>query len=360
MVTADYYIIAVPTPFIVSDSEKKADLRFVDQAAASIASVLKVGQTVILESTVPVGATDRLAAMLAELSGLVAGTDFFVAHCPERVIPGKTFYELIHNSRTIGGVNEASVVHAQKFYAPFVRGSMHLTNAKTAEMVKLVENSSRDVAIAFANQVASMATAAGLNPYDVIDLANKHPRVNILKPGCGVGGHCIAVDPWFLVETFPEETTLLQAARRVNDAKPYEVLQLIKTALTQVATEKPRVLLLGLTYKADVDDLRESPAIIIAQAIKGWEQCELMVCEPHVAPSKLKALFAGAVVSLEQGLGRADVVVSLVGHQAFKDVSKQLKADQQMLDFCGLTHEVKKDGHICFSSQKTSRAEAAL
>jgi len=176
--------------------------------------------------------------------------------------------------------------------------------------------------------------------------------VNILKPGCGVGGHCIAVDPWFLVETFPEQTALLQAARQVNDAKPYEVLQTIKVAVSKSKNMRPRVLLLGLTYKADVDDLRESPAMIIAQAMKSWEHCEFMVCEPHVQPSKLQTMFANQVVALEQGLKQADVIVSLVGHQAFKDVTKQLKAHQQIIDFCGLTHEVKKDVQSPVSIQK--------
>lgn len=330
--SADYYIIAVPTPFL---EDKKADLSYVDQAAHAIAHVLRRGQTVILESTVPVGTTDRLAAMLAKLSGLSAGTDFFVAHCPERVLPGKIFFELINNARTIGGICSESTERARKFYAPFVRGSLHLTSAKTAEMVKLVENSSRDVAIAFANQVASMATAAGLNPYDVIELANKHPRVNILKPGCGVGGHCIAVDPWFLVETFPEHTALLKAARQVNDAKPYQVLATVKQRVSAGQT----ILVLGLTYKADVDDLRESPALLIAQEMHKWGNCTVLVCEPHVQPSKLKALFGDNVVSLEQGLARADIVVSLVAHRQFADVASKLIPGQDLLDFCGQSHK---------------------
>lgn len=360
MAPADYYIIAVPTPFT---EDKKADLSYVDAAAQTIATVLQHGATVILESTVPVGTTVRLAQMLSEKTKMTAGKDFFVAHCPERVLPGKIFHELVHNARVIGGVCKESVQRAQQFYQSFVKGSLYLTNDKTAEMVKLVENSSRDVAIAFANQVASMATASGLNPYEVIELANKHPRVNILRPGCGVGGHCIAVDPWFLVETFPKHTTLLQAAREVNDAKPYEVLKTIRTILNSwTHSRKPVVALMGLTYKQDVDDLRESPAMIIAQSMRGWDVCTTLVCEPHVRPSKLQETFdATSVVSPEVAMMRADFVVLLVAHTQFKEILKVQRPGQEIVDFCGLLHVPRKEGaeqsHMFWPTQKASEVE---
>lgn len=221
---SDCFIIAVPTPF---KEEKKADLSYVYQATRALVPILKKGDVVILESTIPVGTTDYCAQLLQQETGMVAGTDFFVAHCPERVLPGKIFYELIYNARIIGGINQESMNQAKQFYKQFVKGSLYLTNATAAEMVKLVENSSRDVAIAFANQIASMAYSIGLDPFEIIELANKHPRVKLLNPSCGVGGHCIAVDPWFLVETFPKESELLKTARMINDAKPHQVISCV-------------------------------------------------------------------------------------------------------------------------------------
>lgn len=340
---ADFFIIAVPTPF---KEEKKADLSYVFSAATSIAGVLKKGDTVILESTVPVGTTKILATFLASKTGLKVGDDFFVAHCPERVLPGNIFKELKVNDRIIGGVDRGSTHHVAKFYNYFVSGDLYLTTAETAEMAKLVENSYRDVNIAFAHQVASMAKTIGIDPYELIDLANKHPRVNILKPTCGVGGHCIAVDPWFLVETFPQETELLKAARLINDARPLEIIETIKIKVTQWKESRSvkncKLLVLGLTYKADVDDLRESPALSIAKALLKESGIDLIVCEPNVSKQFLPAEFIHKAVSLADGLSQADVIVSLVAHTPFKAIEKQLLAHKKFIDFCGLLHVAHK------------------
>ncbi len=340
---ADFFIIAVPTPFKQNNS---ADLSYVYSAGESIAQVLTKGNVVIIESTIPVGTTQAFAQFLAEKTGLVAGTDFYIAHCPERVLPGNIFRELLENDRIIGGINQESVHAAKKLYAHFVTGNLYLTDAATAELVKLVENSSRDVQIAFANQVASMAYSIGLNPFEVIELANKHPRVQILKPGCGVGGHCIAVDPWFLVETFPEHSTLLHAARTVNDNKPLQVLQCTRSAVDEWKENAPNapcsVAVFGLTYKADVDDLRESPALRIATLLSTWPDINLMVVEPHVHQSKMISLFGNKAVSVHHAIEHADIVLLLVGHNRFKAIDKKQLKNKKVLDFCGLLYEPKK------------------
>jgi UDP-N-acetylglucosamine 2-epimerase len=340
--SADYFIIAVPTPF---KEDKLADVSAVFDAARMITAQLKKGDTVILESTVPVGTTEKLAEFMQDKTGLSAGIDFYVAHCPERVLPGKIFHELVHNARIIGGINKVSVEKAKLLYKAFVQGELYLTDATTAEMVKLVENSSRDTQIAFAHQVASMAYSVGLNPYEVIELANKHPRVNILQPTCGVGGHCIAVDPWFLVESFPQETALLKAARVVNDNKPFEVLGFIHQAIafwqSQHQGKKCKVTLLGLTYKPDVDDMRESPAYFIATKMQELKDVDLMVCEPHVSKEKLGRTFGSRAVSVHDGVAGADVVVYLVAHTRFKTVDEKLLVGKKILDFCGIMHEAK-------------------
>lgn len=342
---ADCFLIAVPTPF---KEDKKADVSYVLTATEAIAHVLKKNDVVIVESTVPVGLTDECAQILAKKTGLKAGEDFFVAHCPERVLPGKIFYELIYNARIIGGINPESVDRAKLFYKQFVKGQLYLTNATTAEMVKLVENSSRDVAIAFANQVASMAYAMRLDPFEVIALANKHPRVNILNPSCGVGGHCIAVDPWFLVETFPEQSKLLKTARTVNDSKPLQVVSLTR-AWVQEWQERhegiPTVLLLGLTYKADVDDMRESPALVIANTLQKYSDMNVLVTEPNVAQTTLESLFNDAVVALQEGLDRADIIVCLVPHKQFKTIDYTIIRHKKVLDFCGLTYKPHRENH---------------
>lgn len=335
--SADYYIIAVPTPF---KENKKADLSFVWKAVTTLSTVLQKGSVIILESTVPVGTTDQLAAFLATKTGLVAGKDFFIAHCPERVLPGRIFTELIHNSRIIGGITPRCFEKAAEFYKKFVTGQLYLTNATAAEMVKLVENSSRDTQIAFANQVAAMAYQVGLDPYEIIELANKHPRVNILNPSCGVGGHCIAVDPWFLVETFPDHTTLLKAARLVNDNKPLQVVSTVRSAIQawyKHHVQKPTVLVLGLTYKADIDDIRESPALLIAKKLQRYSDITLLINEPNIESTVIHDHFTEPLVSLEYGLEHADIVIALVNHSHYKPHLAALQ-EKRLLDFCGLLH----------------------
>lgn len=331
---ADYYIIAVPTPVT---PDHKADLSYIWDAVQAVASVLLAGSCVIIESTVPVGTTNQIAEYLAQRTGFVLGEDLFVAFVPERVIPGKIFYELIHNDRLIGGVEAKSSQIATKFYAQFVKGAISQTDASTAEMVKLVENSSRDVQIAFANQVASMAETAGLDPLKVIAFANKHPRVQILNPGCGVGGHCIAVDPWFLIESFPEQSKLLQAARLVNDSKPFEVLADIakKVQALQTTTGKGKIKLcvLGVTYKPDVDDLRNSPALFIAQELQKWPNIELFVVDPYVDHELLKTYFKNVSANLDNLPTICDMTVALVAHSKFKQTFKGSFVAKDMLDF---------------------------
>lgn len=337
--SADCFIIAVPTPF---KEHKKADLSYVYKATEQLANVIKKNDLVILESTIPVGTTDYCAQLLEQKTDLKAGTDFFIAHCPERVIPGKIFHELVHNARIIGGINEASMQQAKEFYKHFVTGNLYLTNATAAEMVKLVENSSRDVAIAFSNQVAAMAYSIGLNPFEIIELANKHPRVQLLNPSCGVGGHCIAVDPWFLIETFPEHTGLLAAARTINDEKPHQVLNCVRSWVLEwhkKYQKKPTVLALGLTYKADVNDLRESPALEIVQELLSDRNLELLVCEPQVETELVNHLTGNHAVTLSEGFAAADIIVCLVNHTVFKTITAEKIANKRVLDFCGLFYQ---------------------
>jgi UDP-N-acetyl-D-mannosaminuronic acid dehydrogenase len=337
IIPADYFIIAVPTPF---QAGYKADLSYVWQAAESIATVLTIGNVVILESTVPVGTSKKLAALLERITDLKHGADFFVAHCPERVLPGNIFHELIYNDRIIGGIDEQSVEYAKNFYKAFVKGALYLTNVTTAEMIKLVENSSRDVAIAFANQVAAMAYKEGLDPFEVIELANKHPRVNILNPSSGVGGHCIAVDPWFLIETYPEQTELLKIARTINDTKPKQVLQATSYCINEFKKEFPQkrctILVLGLTYKPDIDDLRESPALHIAQELIHAQEADILICEPYISQEKIVTLFGQESVTLRQGIAKADIILCLVKHKQFGQVDTIEISHKKVLDFCGL------------------------
>ncbi|MDI7275987.1 MAG: nucleotide sugar dehydrogenase, partial [Anaerolineae bacterium] len=252
---ADAFIIAVPTPF-VENPQPTADLASVISAAEAIVPYLEAGNLVILESTVPPRTTEEVLVPVLRRSGI---EDLLVAHCPERVLPGRILAELVGNDRVIGGVDRRSAEAARELYASFVEGEMLLTDATTAEMVKLMENTYRDVNIALANEFALVAEEVGIDVWEAIDLANRHPRVRILRPGPGVGGHCIAVDPWFVAEAAPDVTPLIQAARRVNDAMPAHVVDLVKRAVAGV--EKPVIACLGLAYKADVDDVRESPAL---------------------------------------------------------------------------------------------------
>jgi len=338
---ADYFIIAVPTPF---KQNKLSDLSYVYSAAEFLSKKLEKGNVVLLESTVPVGATKKLAEFIESKTNLKAGNDFYVAHCPERVLPGKIFKELIENDRVVGGINHESSFKASLLYDTFVTGNIHLTDDKTAEMVKLVENSSRDVQIAFAHQIASMANSQGINPYEVIELANKHPRVDILRPTCGVGGHCIAIDPWFLVESFPHHCELIKSVRQVNDNRPNEVIDIIHRQIKKWKTVNKKdctVLLLGLTYKPNVDDLRESPALQIAQQMCKTKDVTVMIAEPNIKQQKLLQLFAQNTTTVGQGILKADIIVYLVSHKRFKIIDKKLLKNKLILDFCGITYKEK-------------------
>jgi UDP-N-acetyl-D-mannosaminuronic acid dehydrogenase len=314
---ADAFIIAVPTP--LDPTTNRADLTYVERAARDIVPFLRRGNLVVLESTVPPGTTrDVLAPILAE-SGLVPGQDIFVAHCPERVLPGRILVELEQNDRLTGGLTPACAERAADLYRTFVKGAIMRTDATTAEMVKVMENTFRDVNVALANEFALIAERIGVDVWDAIRLANHHPRVNVLRPGPGVGGHCIAVDPWFLVGSAPEATRLIQAAREVNDAMPEHVVERLASL---VAPPAP-VTLLGVTYKAEVDDVRESPALRVAE-LAVQHGYAVRLCDPHV-----KAETPGLpapLLPLELALRDAEAVVLLVDHRAFQELDVDLVA----------------------------------
>lgn len=350
---ADCFIIAVPTPF---KENKKADLTYVWRAGAILARVIKKNDLVILESTVPVGTSEKFASIIGVQSGYKPNVDFFTAHCPERVIPGKIFEELQKNDRVIGGVCQKASELAKEFYEKFVDGKLYLTNANTAEMVKLVENSSRDVQIAFAHELAAICEKANINTMEVIELANKHPRVNILQPTCGVGGHCIAVDPWFLIENYPSQTLLLKTARKINDERPSEVLNKINSLINQFKSHNlnktPNLLLLGLTYKPDVNDIRESPALFIANELKNNKKINLIVCEPNIRTEEIASLnLEGS--ELTKSLKNADIVVFLVKHTLFKYINLAELDGKIVLDACGILYKTKlnQNDEIKFSKE---------
>lgn len=326
---ADAFLIAVPTPF---KDEHQPDLRFVKAAAESIAPVLKKGDLVILESTSPVGSTEQmtdwLAAARPDLRFPQHGDtpDIFVAYCPERVLPGQVMVELINNDRVIGGMTPACSARASELYRLFLKGECVETNARTAEMCKLTENSFRDVNIAFANELSLICADQGINVWELIALANRHPRVNILQPGPGVGGHCIAVDPWFIVAQNPELARLIRTAREVNDAKPQWVLDQVKTALADCLTQTGKrasditIACFGLAFKPNIDDLRESPAVGVAQKIAEWHSGTTWVVEPHIEQLADALADKAVLVSAGQALEQADILVMLVDHRAFRAI----------------------------------------
>lgn len=315
---ADAFIIAVPTPF---RENKLADLRAVEAAAQAIAPFLSKGNLVVLESTSPPLTTVEKVAPLLEKSGLKSGDDFYLAYVPERVLPGSILRELIENDRVIGGVNRSSAEAARDLYSTFVRGEILLTDATTAEMVKLMENTYRDVNIAIANEFARLAERFGINVWDAIELANRHPRVNILRPGPGVGGHCISVDPWFLVEAAPDLARLIRTAREINDEQPYHVVELAHQAFGELAGL--RVAALGLAYKPDVDDLRESPAIEICHLFQK-AGAEVIAFEPYRQEDQVDGIFLAQ--ELSQALRGADLLALLVAHRFFRDLSPAIAA----------------------------------
>lgn len=317
---ADAYIVAVPTPF---KDGHAADLSYIEAAADAIAPQLVGGELVILESTSPPGATqhmaDRILALRPDLDRKDEDGGLYFAHCPERVLPGRVMIELVTNDRIVGGVTRRAAERAKSVYETFCQGEILLTDAKTAEMAKLVENSFRDVNIAFANELSIIADKVGVDVWELIELANHHPRVNILQPGPGVGGHCIAVDPWFIVDAAPEEARLIRTAREVNDAKPHVVVEKVRRAASECGADT--IAAFGLAFKADIDDLRESPARSIVETLaEGMPETTILVVEPHVGelPEELAARDNVRLCSLEEAGRLATVGVLLVDHEAFR------------------------------------------
>lgn len=327
---ADLFVLAVPTPFAEGHVP---DLSYVDAATESIAPYVRAGNLVILESTSPVGTTERVAERLSALRpDLVEDgrRTFHVAHCPERVLPGHILRELVDNDRIVGGVDPASAEVAAAFYRTFVSGEVLVTNARTAELAKLTENSFRDVNIAFANELSMVCGTLDIDVWEVIALANRHPRVQILNPGPGVGGHCLAVDPWFIVSSASDEARLIRTAREVNVAKEDWVVRRVLDRAERF--RKPVIACLGLAYKPDIDDLRESPALHVTRSIiEAMPEAEVLAVEPN-----LRELEGFDVVPLEEAIGRADIVVGLVAHTPFKRMDRSRLQEKVVIDACGL------------------------
>lgn len=340
---ADAFLIAVPTPFRSDHhGDHVPDLSYIESSSMSIAPVLKKGDLVILESTSPVGATEQMAVWLAaarpdltfpQTHGV--DSDIRVAYCPERVIPGHILRELVQNDRIIGGMTPRCSEAAAQLYKLFVQGKCVVTTARTAEMCKLTENAFRDVNIAFANELSIICDELNINVWELIRLANRHPRVNILQPGPGVGGHCIAVDPWFIVDKSPKTSRLIRTAREVNDSMPHHVIVKVKAEAAKF--KNPRIACLGLAFKADIDDLRESPSVAIVQHLKEMKLGELYVSEPHIAtlPKNLEGenVF---LMEAQEAVKKADMVLLLVNHQAFKNFSISFLAGKVVIDTRGM------------------------
>ena len=328
----DIYMICVPTPFHEGDGIPQPNLDHVLAATQSIAELVKPGDLIILESTSPVGATQQIADVLSAAG--VDLSDIHLAYCPERVLPGKIMTELVENDRVIGGLTPNATQAVSSFYRSFVRGAVLETDAKTAEMCKLTENSFRDVNIAFANELSLICAREGINVWNLIQLANHHPRVNILQPGPGVGGHCIAVDPWFIVARDPENARLIRSAREINNHKTEWTIEQITQAASRASTQtsrQPRVACLGLSFKPDIDDLRESPAVQIVDALLA-QGLDVVAVEPNIESHDRFTL-----ATLDEALTHADVIAILVKHKQFNDPAiKQKLGDRQSMDFCGL------------------------
>ncbi len=328
-VACDAYFVVVPTPF---KGNHEPDISYVEAATRTIIPLLKDNDLFVIESTSPVGTTEKMADIIfgerPELKGKL-----HIAYCPERVLPGNVIYELVHNDRVIGGMTEAATDRAIEFYAHFVKGNFHRTNSRTAEMCKLTENSSRDVQIAFANELSIICEKAGINVWNLIELANKHPRVNILQPGCGVGGHCIAVDPYFITAAYPQEAQIIAKAREINNYKASWCSERVKNAMLKFEIDnkrKPRVAMMGLAFKPNIDDLRESPAKrIVTDVMQGMTNADIMVVEPNIKEHKVFKL-----TDYQTAYDRADIVVMLTAHDEFKTLP--WRDDKVILDFCGV------------------------
>ena len=327
--SADVYLIVVPTPF---KGNHEPDISFVEAATKGIIPLLKKGDLYIIESTSPIGTTDKIQKLIyasrPELEGAI-----HIAYCPERVLPGNVMHELVENDRVIGGVDEAATQKAISFYSKYVKGELHGTNARTAEMCKLVENSSRDVQIAFANELSLICDKADINVWELISLANKHPRVNILQPGCGVGGHCIAVDPYFIVSDYPMESKIIGTAREVNNYKSFWCAEKIQNEKLQFELKhgrKPSIALMGLAFKPNIDDLRESPAkYIVNKVLQNNNNGEYFIVEPNIVEHNVFKL-----TDHKTAFENADIIVFLVAHDEFKGLT--LSNDKVVLDFCGI------------------------
>jgi UDP-N-acetyl-D-mannosaminuronic acid dehydrogenase len=328
--TSDAYFIVVPTPF---KGNHEPDISYVESATLMVLPFLKERDLYVIESTSPVGTTNKMAELIFSKRPELKG-NIHIAYCPERVLPGNVIYELIHNDRVIGGIDEASTRKAKDFYARFVQGTLHSTNSKTAEMCKLTENSCRDSQIAFANELSIICDKVGINVWELIKLANKHPRVNILQPGCGVGGHCIAVDPYFISSTFPKEARMIALAREVNNYKADWCVEKIKNSMLHFELEKKRkpvVALMGLAFKPNIDDLRESPAKYITSMV--MQDCtipdNILVVEPYIKKHNEYKL-----TDYKEAYQKADIVVFLTAHEPFK--SLDWSDEKMILDFCGV------------------------
>ena len=323
------YLIVVPTPF---KGKNEPDISFVEAATRGILPLLKAGDLYIIESTSPVGTTEKMMDLIYRERPELKN-QLYIAYCPERVLPGNVMHELVHNDRVIGGVNEVSTEKALAFYSNYVKGELHTTNARTAEMCKLVENSSRDVQIAFANELSLICDKADINVWELIKLANKHPRVNILQPGCGVGGHCIAVDPYFIVSDYPKEAKMIASAREINNRKAFWCAEKIQNAKLKFELEngrKPMTAIMGLAFKPNIDDLRESPAKYIAQKVLQNSNNEThYIVEPNIEEHKVFKL-----THYKTAIAEADIIAFLVAHDEFKNI--KIQEDKRVLDFCGI------------------------
>ncbi len=326
---SDAYFMVVPTPF---KGNHEPDISYVEAATRSVLPYLKEGDLYVIESTSPVGTTEKMQSLIfserPELKDKI-----YIAYCPERVLPGNVIYELVHNDRVIGGINQESTDKAIEFYSQFVQGTLHKTNCKTAEMCKLTENSSRDVQIAFANELSLICDKAGINVWELIELANKHPRVNILQPGAGVGGHCIAVDPYFITADFPYESQLISKAREINNYKSFWCAEKVHNAILRFELEhhrKPIVAMMGLAFKPNIDDLRESPAkCITTKVMQACNNADILVVEPNVKEHKVFKL-----TDYKEAYEKADIVVFLTAHDPFKTLT--YRENKVILDFCGI------------------------
>lgn len=327
---SDVYLIVVPTPF---KAKHEPDISYVESATKTVIPFLKEGDLFIIESTSPVGTTEKMAELIfaerPELKGRI-----HIAYCPERVLPGNVIFELVNNDRVIGGIDDASADAAAEFYGKFVSGQLHKTNCRTAEMCKLVENSSRDVQIAFANELSMICEKAGINVWELISLANKHPRVNILQPGCGVGGHCIAVDPYFISSAFPNEAKIIAQARNINNYKSEWCVEKAKNAILSFELEngkKPQVALMGLAFKPNIDDLRESPAMKIAKHLFAeMPDVKFYIVEPNISSHP-----DFDIVDFQTAFEQSDIVVYLTAHKQFFMLPQEAN-DKLILDFCGV------------------------